>query len=122
MKPEGKMKLNTPWRTEGFGEGLVGKGFTIILKPDNYIVGIIPSSILAQEIVRRVNSHDKLVEALKQAKPFVEHSAPPKPDHICGSPDAMCDAGCTDYAAHCEVMHLIESALKAAKGESNEEK
>lgn len=56
----------------------------------------------------RVAALEKL---LSRAMEWLEHAAPPAPDHHCGPESGRCDGGCVDYVRHWEFIDEIRAAL-----------
>ena len=61
-----------------------------------------------------------LAELLRDAKVHLEHYGPQPPDHQCGTPNASCDGGCSDYAYFADLLDNIRTALgQRGKGVSD---
>lgn len=70
------------------------------MNEDNYVCNVESNDVDAEEIVRRVNSYDNLVEALKEIKKWTE--------------EELKAFGDSDMLR--QVVHLAKQALKESEG------
>lgn len=52
-----------------------------------------------------------MVEVCKIALRALDESMPPVPDHVCGTPNAMCDCSCVDFSRWAEEKEFVRKAL-----------
>ena len=63
----------------------------------------------------------KAVKIIKQLIDLIEHGGLGEaPDHVCGTPDAVCDCLCEQYANGCKLIHEAEEyvEMKETKDQS----
>ena len=49
----------------------------------------------------------------EEAAAALMHLGPPAPDHVCGSPDAVCGGECVEYARHCALLKRLKQKTKS---------
>lgn len=58
-----------------------------------------------------------LLDSLEECVSLIENEIPyPEINHICGTPDAMCDGGCVDAAILSNILMNAKTAIRKAKG------
>lgn len=65
------------------------------------------------EGLKKENSY--LVDLLEDCLINLEHFLPPRPDHICGDPNACCDCSCAEYYQASLQIGKIKMAIKKNK-------
>jgi len=69
--------------------------------------------------------NDQLKKKLESVKEFVDamlalhewnNDKPVKPDHQCGSPNALCDCNCVNWARYCEDQERLRKAKEKLGG------
>ena len=104
------MNSPTPWRLGA--TALAAK--PMVEDATGHMVALCHRKYDAEDIIFLANSHaalEKVAQAAEKALIILMHDSPPKPNHICGSPDACCDNSCVDYARHWELIETLRIAL-----------
>ena len=70
------------------------------------------------EELKKENSY--LVELLEDCLINLEHFLPPRPDHICGDPNACCDCSCAEYYHASLQIGKIKMAINKNKNKNKE--
>ena len=70
------------------------------------------NSCATQEVKNLKDENERLRELLRRVEPVLEHTMPPSPDHICGTPDAFCDCRCMEYAVTIDLLLAVRNAIK----------
>ena len=69
------------------------------------------------EELKKENSY--LIGLLEDCLINLEHFLPPRPNHICGDPNACCDCSCAEYYHACLQIDKIKMAIKKNKNKEN---
>ena len=107
-----------PWaaKYDDYGDeiwfGGEGRGMWTISDGVAFLGG---KSEIVQANARLIAAAPRLLEALEQTVPWLEHDMPPAPDHICG-PESACDMLCVEFAEASMALRQARAAIAEALG------